>query len=274
MPNPDRIALERAAARRRLESWRSAPRTLPRPVYFVPGWTDEAGDSAWTRMRPWVEATCLNAAETARFVTFQDEDGGAPSYEDFVAFGIDLARRVRSDPEVAAAGADFVCHSMGGLDVVAAIALLEERPEEDVGPVEGARRVIAVDTPFLGFAAADQELFRMFVKARRPDEPHILTQLRAMREDALRIGQVKRARDRFLAGIEELWLRGADNTGGLIEVPHESASFGRAADFSPELRSRYRGYRAWTDTAHSGVRKGVTSDLRAIAEVIAILTAA
>jgi alpha/beta hydrolase family protein len=273
MPNLDRIALERAAAHRRLRGWQAAPRILQRPVYFVPGWTDEAGDSAWARMRPWLEATCADAARLARFFAFTAGRGmRLASHQDFMGFGIDLARALDADPVARAGGVDLVCHSMGGLDVVAAIAVLEERPDEGVVPLRNARRVIALDTPFRGFAAADQELFRMMVRARRPRDPHVLSQLRAMREDALRIAQVWRARDRFLAGLEGFWPRGADNTGGLIEVPHESASFGEPEDFDPTLRPRYRGYRAWADTSHSGVRKGVTGDLRAIAEVIEILT--
>ena len=167
-----------------------------------------------------------------------------------------------------ALGVDFVCHSMGGLDVVAAIALVEATPR-----IGTARRVITLDTPFRGFASADNDLFQMFVRARRPDEPYIFSQLRAMREDSPEIAQVWAARDRFLAGVEGFWARGADNTGGLIEVPHESASFGDADDFASELRPRYRGYRAWEDTSHSG-GNGVTSDLRAIVEVLEILTGA
>ena len=62
-----------------------------------------------------------------------------------------------------------------------------------------------------------------------------------------------------------------DNAGGLIEVPHESAAFGEPEEFAQANRGRYRGYRAWEDTSHSGA-KGLTRDPRAIVEALEILT--
>jgi hypothetical protein len=271
MPNPERIAIERARARNRLHDWQRAPLTLARPVYFVPGWTDELGQSAWgSRMEPWVAAVCVNAATRSHFVEFSSSDPTRPpTHESFLGFGVDLARLVGGNQEAQALGADFVCHSMGGLDVVAGVALVDEATPR----IGVARRVITLDTPFRGFASAENDLFKTFVRARRPDEPYIFSQLRAMREDSPEIAAVWTARDRFLAGVEGFWPRGADNSGGLIEVPHESASFGAASDLATDVRPRYRGYRAWADTSHSGA-SGVTSDLRAIVEVLELLTGA
>jgi hypothetical protein len=272
MANTERIAIQRARARSRLVAWQREPLMLARPVYFVPGWTDELGHSAWAKMEPWVAAVCANAAMRSHFVEFVGPDRTSPpAHPSFLEFGRDLARLVASDAEAQMLGADFVCHSMGGLDTLAAIALIDERPDDDLRRIAVARRVITLDTPFRGFSAAANDLFQTFVRARRPDEPAIFSQLRAMREDAPEIAAAWAARDGFLAGVEGFWARGADNAGGLIEVPHESASFGRAEDFAPAVRSRYRGYRAWEGTSHSGP-SGVTSDLRAIAEVLEILT--
>ena len=106
---------------------------------------------------------------------------------------------------------------------------------------------------------------------QRPDEPWLTSQLLAMETRSLRIAEVAQARDEFLARVQAFWPRGADNAAGLIEVPHESASFGEAEDFAPANRGRYRGYRAWEDTSHSGT-KGLTRDPRAIVEALEILT--
>src|SRR5262245_24218473 len=158
MPSPERIAIQRGKARNRLIAWQRAPLVLARPVYFVPGWTDELGDSAWApRMEPWVAAVCANAATRSHFVEFSStQPGRPPSHASFLGFGEDLARLVASDAEALALGVDFVCHSMGGLDVLAAIALVDEGTPR----IGGARRVITLDTPFRGFASADNDLFQ------------------------------------------------------------------------------------------------------------------
>lgn len=273
MADPDRVELDREAALATLERWQERPLALARPVYFVPGWTDESGASAWYRMKRWIPEVCANAPDRAWFVSFERDRGtGPPEHEDFVRFGIDLARLVNADPAVATEGVDFVCHSMGGLDALAAIALIEERPEEQVAPVRGTRNLVALDTPFRGFAAARNRLLGWIANARRQGDIAVASQLAAMRADSLRIAEVWRARNHFLGAVQAFWPRGADNWSGLIEVPHESASFGEPDDFAPELRPRYRGYRSWPDTSHSGKGQGVTNDLRAIVEVLEILT--
>ena len=106
---------------------------------------------------------------------------------------------------------------------------------------------------------------------QRQDEPWLMSQLLAMDTDGLRIAEVAQARDEFLSRVQAFWPRGADNAAGLIEVPHESASFGEPAEFARASRDRYRGYRAWEDTSHSGA-KGLTRDPRAIVEALEILT--
>jgi pimeloyl-ACP methyl ester carboxylesterase len=283
MANLKVIAAARARARDRLWEWTGHSLTLPRRVYFVPGFTDEAGLSCWGGRAE--NALCL-AAELpevctnpglATFVDFR-QGRAAPRYEDFLRFGAYLAALVAADRAAAgAAGAtaevDLVCHSMGGLDALAAIALLDDHPELSVAPLAGVSRVITFDTPFLGFAAARNPLYGKLKRMQRPDEPWLMSQLLAMDTGAQRIAQAVRARDRFLGRVGAFWPRGADNTGGLMEVPHESASFGEPGDFAPALRARYRGYRAWEDTSHSGAR-GLTRDPRALVEVLEILTGA
>jgi pimeloyl-ACP methyl ester carboxylesterase len=300
MANLKVIAAQRARAREALWEWTERPLTLRRRVYFVPGFTDEGGLSCWGDdvldglcFATEVPEVCENAG-LATFVNFE-ADGAPPHYEDFIRFGARLARLVEQDRAAAGpaggdAEVDLVCHSMGGLDALAAIALLDDHPGLGARPLAGVRNVITFDTPFLGFAAARNPLYGKLKRMQRPDEPWLMSQLLAMDTGSLRIAEVAQARERFLARVQAFWPRGADNTGGLIEVPHESASFGGApaahppetgrgsrvagrgpGQLAPAIRGRYRGYRAWEDTSHSGA-KGLTRDPRAIVEVLEILT--
>ena len=281
MANLRVTAAQRIRARATLEEWTGRPLILQRRVYFVPGFTDEDGLSCWGDD---VLDTLCFATELpevvrnpglATFVDFE-VNGAPPRYENFIRFGARLARLVEQDrvaagPAGAAAEVDLVCHSMGGLDALAAIALLDDHPELGVPPLRGVRNVITFDTPFLGFAAAGNPMLGRLKRMQRPDEPWLMSQLLAMETRSLRIAEVARARDEFLSQVQAFWPRGADNTGGLIEVPHESASFGEPSEFARESRERYRDYRAWEGTSHSGA-KGLTRDARAIVEALEILT--
>ena len=281
MANLKVIAAQRVRARESLWEWTERPLTLQRRVYFVPGFTDEDGLSCWGEagsralcLASELPQVCANA-DLATFVDF--EAGGAPPrYENFIRFGAHLARLVEQDraaagPAGGAAEVDLVCHSMGGLDALTAIALLDDYPELDAPPLGAVRNVISFDTPFLGFAAAGNPLLGKLKRMQRPDEPWLTSQLLAMETHSLRIAEVAQARDEFLSRVRAFWPRGADNAGGLIEVPHESASFGEPEEFALASRERYRGYRAWEDTSHSGA-KGLTRDPRAIVEALEILT--
>jgi hypothetical protein len=205
-------------------------------------------------------------------IQFRDDaDTGPPPWEDFLDFGDDLAEYVHRDVSPDGRAVDFVCHSMGGLDTLAAIALLPGEEPLPAAPLACAHHVITFDTPFRGFAAAGNELFRRFVAAGRRDA-WVQLQLGAMQKDSKRIAGVWGARDAFLRGVAAFWPRGADNYDGILEVPHDSADFGGRAAFDPGLRDRYRGYEVYRDTTHSGTSDGLTHDLRAIRETVEILT--
>lgn len=281
MANLKVISAQRLRARAALREWTGNPLTLRRRVYFVPGFTDEDGLSCWgaaggrdlcfVNQLPGV---CANP-ELATFVDFK-VNGVPPRYENFIRFGAHLARLVARDrgaagPAGAAVEVDLVCHSMGGLDALAAIALLDDYPELEAPPLAGVRNVVTFDTPFLGFAAARNQLLGKLKRMQRPDEPWLTSQLLAMETDSLRIAEVAQSSDEFLTRVTAFWPRGADNVAGLLEVPHESASFGEPEEFAQPSRERYRGYRAWEDTSHSG-GKGLTRDPRAMVEALEILT--
>lgn len=270
MPRSLRTTQDIARARKELDRLRAAPVTLTRPVYFVPGWRDEQG-ACWARMEQWIPLVVANYRTHVSFVEFVGPGGEPlPPWEDFLDFGDDLAELVHKDVAGTGGAVDLVCHSMGGLDAVTSVALLDGRPGLPTPHLDCVHTVITYDTPFLGFGAAKNPLLQAFVKAGRQD-PFVLSQLAAMEKDSKHIAEVVSARDVFLERITEFWPRGADNFDGILEVPNESASFGEPADFAANLRPRYRTYESWADTAHSGPQNGVTHDLRAVLETVQIL---
>ena len=270
--SPQTIA-DRATALKQLNAWIAHPLTLQRPTYFVPGWRDEDG-ACWTRMEAWVRRVCVNATTHAHFLQFQaDTSAKPPPYEDFLDFADDVAQMVHADTDTTGQPVDFVCHSMGGLDVFAALTLIGSEPALTTPVLTNARTVITFDTPFRGFGSAKSKVFQDFVKKTRKD-PWVLLQLGAMEKDSKRITAVWNARNEFLRKLEAFYARGADNYDGVLEVTHDSASFGDPPDFEPALRPRYHEYVAYRDTSHSGLPNGVTNDPRAIVDTMRLLTGA
>jgi hypothetical protein len=240
--------------------------TLPRRVYFVPGWRDAPG-ACWSTVEAWSPYVVKNYRSHVAFIQFTAPDGGpVPPWEDFLDFADDLAEVVHRDVDGTGEQVDLVAHA-------AAIALLGGEPGLTQAPLRCVHTLITYDTPFLGFAAAENALFEKLVRRDRGD-PWVLLQLAAMHEDSKPIARLDAARDALLGEVAAFWPRGADNYDGLLEVTHRSASFGGAARFDPAVRDRYRGYRVWSDTTHSGVTHGVTHDVRAIHEMLELLTGA
>lgn len=146
-----RIRLERErqkqAAREKLQALQTEKITLNRPVFFVPGWRDEDGtcwletckDTDEQPIRDWVPEVVTNPA-LAHYVTFTDAE--SRGCESFVDFGQLVKERVweaigRDTPF------DAIGHSMGGLDIVA--ALLDEDE-----PLAHLHYLITVATPHRG----------------------------------------------------------------------------------------------------------------------------
>lgn len=98
---------------------------LQRPVFFVPGWTDESCYN-WTTafkdspsIKEWFKKVCSNN-EIVNYVTFTEQESINSS--SFMDFGLILKNKVES---TIGSGKEFdiVGHSMGGLDIRAAIAI-------------------------------------------------------------------------------------------------------------------------------------------------------
>src|ERR1041385_581640 len=97
------------------DRYRKNKLTLKRPVFFVPGWTDEAG-RCWDPLRQ-VLGEILTNPKDAVFINFEQDAKDCSSFYDL---GARLNEKVRRRID-ARAKFDCVAHSMGGLDVRAAI---------------------------------------------------------------------------------------------------------------------------------------------------------
>lgn len=98
---------------------------LARPVFFIPGWTDESctnwksGYRSQVPMKAWVSRIAKNP-EMLNFITFTLEE--SKSCASFIDFGKFLKDRIES--LIGEKGQfDLVGHSMGGLDIRAVIAI-------------------------------------------------------------------------------------------------------------------------------------------------------
>lgn len=266
-------ARERATARSALRAWTASKLTLRRPLVFVPGWSDEAGN-CWAGFEQVVPEVVTSAETHVHFLKFLEDDGGFPPYDDFLAFAGDLARYV-SDNGLGGTELDFICHSMGGLVTLSALTLLPHAPNASGLAAPKAYNVITFDTPFRGFGAAKSKLFQWIAATRRKsevDKQHLFRQLEAMRRDSPQIGLAWDARNDFLQAVDAFWPRGADNYSGLLEVPHDSAAFENSTVFDAGVRKHYNEYLTYSDTSHSGLAKGVSNDARAIRDALEIVT--
>jgi len=105
-----------------LNTFKQRKITLRRPVFFIPGWTDEdckcwaKGQWGQLSIRQWFEDIVANSADS-HFITFSDVTKDCKSFLDF---GEALKRKILdvigADHEF-----DIVGHSMGGLNTRAAI---------------------------------------------------------------------------------------------------------------------------------------------------------
>ena len=150
---------------------------LKRPVFFVPGWTDEdcvcwktAYQKGYTPIKEWISKTVKNA-DVANYVTFSDKETKACS--SFLDFGDVLKTKIWDIIDYKKEF-DLIGHSMGGLDSVAAIT-------DHIEPLNNVHDLITVATPHQGSELG--EIGPVFNKYERhhalqclnldPDQPSI-----------------------------------------------------------------------------------------------------
>lgn len=203
---PSALSLMKTEARNQLR--KMAPLRLKRPVFLVSGWTDQAC-LCWTE--PYTEGggarrlgweytiqdwagKIVDPADHGKVVfikNVEDENnlqikrfisgprkgkiraatwGGDATgkYENFFQFSELLKSKIRA---TGSGEYDLIGHSMGGLDIIAAVLLdrqVDQEPEVQrfikTPPLEGTHHIITVSTPFRGSPAAG------LVKNTRVDE--------------------------------------------------------------------------------------------------------
>ncbi len=134
---------QRKEAIAQLNEFKQNKITLEKPVFFVPGWTDETCQ-CWTgneknkdSIKTWFEGMCFNS-DLAYFINFEEESDECESFLDFGLFlKQKIERRIGDKQEF-----DIVGHSMGGLDTRAAV--IQENPLLNIN------KCITVATPHRG----------------------------------------------------------------------------------------------------------------------------
>ena len=176
-PLPEDIGEERrlaiAQAVKELEALAGQGLLLKRPVFFVPGWTSESA-VAWlqpytprnTPTKTWIDRIFRNAADCAVYVTLTEESPRCHSFYDFGQVVIEKIGARRP--------CDCVGHSMGGLDIAAAIALCEP-------PLLNVRNFIAFGSPLRGTEWGE---LRVTLRKLLPKLlPYLLDQAKSMDPD-------------------------------------------------------------------------------------------
>ena len=176
------IAREKQAALTELNRLAGLGLSLRRPVFFVPGWTGERC-KAWTTpytaknqtAKSWVERIFQNAKSFCTYLNFQDD---SPKCESFCDFG-NVVRREIGDQTPC----DCIGHSMGGLDIAAAIGMCHP-------PLLNVRNFITFGSPLRGTQFGDIAalLSKLGVKKL---EPYQETQARNMDPDHPMIRQLQ-----------------------------------------------------------------------------------
>lgn len=182
-----------ARAARELETLASQGLLLKRPVFFVPGWTGESA-AAWltpytprnTATKTWIDRTFRNAADYAVYVTFVEE---SPHCHSFCDFGRIVVEKIGGRRPC-----DCVGHSMGGLDIAAAIALCDP-------PLLNVKSFVTFGSPLRGteWGEIRSKLGRLL--------PHLLNQAKSMDPDQPFIKQLRSPESlkRLLGRVEKLY---------------------------------------------------------------------
>jgi len=135
---------------------------LKRHVFFVPGWAGEEG-KAWTGydgkvlpghgpVKSWIDRIVRNP-DKVTYISYVDfSEAESRNSKSFLEFAELLKARVRAKVDSPGDSIDLIGHSMGGLDIVAAIT-------QGRDPLTNVEYCVTVASPLMGVAYA------RFVKA-------------------------------------------------------------------------------------------------------------
>lgn len=149
---------QKQRALEKLSSLAGQGASLKRHVFFVPGWTGEEG-KAWKEPYPkllkghgpvksWIEKIVQNPDRVTyvSYVDFSSQE--SKNSRSFLDFGELLKARVRSKIAGSQEPVDLIGHSMGGLDILAAITQGEPPLDDEYGDFEHSATCDGCETDF------------------------------------------------------------------------------------------------------------------------------
>ena len=240
--------------------------TLKYPVFFVPGWTDESC-SVWQvpyggnqSVKQWLNEVAINPG-LAQYITFIEETKDCKSFLDFGEVLKNKIWKAIGKEQVF----DLIGHSMGGLDIRAAIT-------QGKAPLLNCRYCITVATPNCGDNLGGvgnffERYFRRLAQAIKKMLPYQVEQEKYLDPDYPPIKQINSLESRklFLNSVTKFYeLKGMEDS--LVQ----GSAFIDKTDIEENL---YKGKVAAIPIdgcEHVGV-KGITLDPRTIAVIIYVL---
>jgi pimeloyl-ACP methyl ester carboxylesterase len=241
----------------RLTQFTQEKLTLKRPVFFVPGWTDE--DNTW-----WTTADkklgisakerfseIFTNCDSAEYITFSEEESeGCKSFLDFgPVLRSKIFSKIGKSKEF-----DLIGHSMGGLDSVAAII-------DDTPPLLKINSLITVATPHQGSELGEiGPIFKDY-------SPHHAMQCVNLDPDQMPIKYVNQPeiRKKLLDRVKELYCF----MGTVDQAVMKSARLSKK-DLDSDLYKSKVEILEIGGATHTG-KDGITLDPRTILKIVSIL---
>ena len=256
------IETQKSVALTQLNTWTQTPATLKRPVFFVPGWTDDIC-KGWTigysrlntPMQDWADKIFTNP-NLGYFINFSKAD--SDSCDSFLDYSKILRERIwrlvgRDQPF------DILGHSMGGLDIRAAII-------DEKDPLLNVNNCLLVAAPNEGSQWGDLCQAHLIRDPRKLTDAQVRQGVNMDPDHPIiqAINQVKVKRE-FLKNINKLYtLRGWKDTAGFSSSRFTYS--GMEQEFPGKVTEiNYDG------TTHTG-RNGITQDPRVTTDIVKILT--
>ena len=271
---------------------------LKRDLFFIHGWSDE-DNVCWTcsydeigkdaapdweyTIKDWIDKLITNKDERVHYVKLvyaeenikhryewgqiklDIETDETFEYENFFQFAELLKYKItlsRSTEQI-----DLICHSMGGLDSVAAIAADKEQDATGTiyhSPIQGVNQLITVSTPHQGSPAAnlsDTELAKVLLR----QSEYIRTQGSNMRptSDFIKLVNDVSIRNQLLDRVSFMHMFGG---GSDIVVPTSNYMIKTTG----LKKSNYKVYPTLSEATHSQAM-GITQDPRMSLSIFKLL---
>ena len=240
---------------------------LKRPAFFVPGWTDELcacwgrSDSNNICIKDWLTKICSNPEE-ARYIDFEKETSQCVSFLDF---GEVLKNKIWAyigkDKEF-----DIVGHSMGGLDIRAAITQNK--------PLLNTQNCLTVATPHQGDNLGGMDvwlrkipLIKSLWDKIRKETSYQVEQSKGLDPDYAPIKTINKV-DNITAFLEKIWQ--LYEFKGTMDFTVKGSAYINETDISSELCKNKIKKVAIDGADHTG-KIGITQDPRTILAIIKIL---